>query len=263
MKRTFIITTSLLILAAISGVFTSCKQPNKGSLLGQLIQNEPDTITKEYNIDKFDALEVENLVDVTLEQGDRYSLKIVSSQTILDRIKVKNELGELNIEVDESGLSQIKNPQCKAYLTVPSLRKIELSGAASLKGKTGANQFFCDAPVTIKCDEASRISGLTIKATGFDIKAESASSIKDMNIRTTGDIKIKSEEASSINMNISASGKSEIKAESASKITLRGKINIGIFKAEEASNITADQLQCQSKSISAESASRISVDNPK
>lgn len=263
MKKTFITIINLLAIITICHIFTGCNPTSKGSLIGQLTSDEPDTITKEYDINKFDAIEIENLIKVTLKQGDHYSLKIVSSQTILDRIKVINKFGELHIEVDESGLSLIKNPQCRAYLTVPSLRKIELSGAASLEGETGANHFVCDVPVTIECENASSIKGLIMKAAGFDIKTESASSIKDVSLQTIGNIKIESEGASSIDMTINADGKSEITAESASNITLRGKINIGLFKAEGASNISAGQLQCQSKSISSESASSINVDNSK
>lgn len=90
---------------------------------------EEERFTKSYNIQDFSAIEAGGVFQIIYTQGQNYTVKIGSNQDILKRIKVYKEEEELKLEMN--GNVSANDLTVRVYITSPTLKKLDLSGACS------------------------------------------------------------------------------------------------------------------------------------
>ncbi len=95
----------------------------------QLLMNDPNAVLRD--LGTFNSVHVSGPFHVYYSSGNQSTLAISASSTeARDRIKTYVSNGELHIELESSGLSWItKNNKFKIYLSAPTLKSIEASGA--------------------------------------------------------------------------------------------------------------------------------------
>ena len=181
----------LFSVALISGIF--------GQKTAQL----------QYAFKDFDGLVISSGYDVYVEKGDNYSITITVSAEHADKVNASVSNGVLTLGA-EKGLKNIKT--LKAYITMPRLSSVTLSGGSDLVGNGVFISEKFRANLSGGCDMR-----LDIRTEKADITLSGGSDVR-MNIEAT-DITLKSTGGSdakltgrAVNVSFTSSGGSDIDA---------------------------------------------------
>ncbi len=165
---------------------------------------------KEYSLDDFDRLEAGDALNITVEQGSAYSIKVKGDRRNIDDLELKTVGTTLQMRFDDHG--HYDNRQYTTYITItmPALNGVSFSGAVDAKISGVANNF--DAVLS----GASELHAFDFETETLTIEASGASEAQifakqQLNANASGasDIRYRGNPA----LNVSVSGASTIKAE--------------------------------------------------
>ena len=177
------------------------------------------------NVGAFTGIEVSGAFKVFLRMGTESSLTVIADKEALTDIKSRVNNGILVVDVDSDWWDSGNKGKMELYITVTTLKEIDLSGACSLETKntikattleidlSGA----CKMEADFSCDvmelDLSGATKLTLagNCTKFNVEASGASAIyasdlqaKYVNIDASG--ACKAEVSATTELNIDASG---------------------------------------------------------
>lgn len=188
---------------------------------------------QERSVERFDKLHVSSAIDVKLRQDSRQSISLEGDDEALEKIEVFVRNGTLIIrrDQDESWWKRWwkdnRDESIVAYISTPSLKEIEASGACDVTGEG----LFKGSDMRLKASGASDIR-LDVEAARLDIEASGAS---DMVVSTQ-----------STTVNIDCSGASDVR--------LKGSTQEFTAEASGASDVHAQELQTKNASVRASGA---------
>lgn len=114
---------SILILPFVLNCIPTANAQEKGS--GRVVINERQVAA-------FDQIEVANAIKLELSQGAVQSVKVETDDNFLDEFITEVSNGTLHLSC-----GHMRNPsKVKAYVTVKDLSRLEVAGAAEVKGTT-------------------------------------------------------------------------------------------------------------------------------
>lgn len=103
-------------------------------------------ITKEVNVQAFDAIEAKGLYELVLSQGDRESVKIEADDNLMDFFSVKNngstleidmpKLKDKNIDFKDSDDRKSKSLKLKVYVTFKKLKSLHVAVIGNVRSET-------------------------------------------------------------------------------------------------------------------------------
>lgn len=190
-------------------------------------------ITKNLNFSSFSGIESSASCEIVLEKSSEFTAKLTCDETFQDYVEVYAKNNLLHVEMNTKAMpaelkkiwktKDMREPQFRLVLGLPSITSIELDGDAHLSSNLG----------TISIKEFSLSLSGRSKATGLDVNADKlylkASGSSSAGISAAGDSLIVSTSGSS-NANIKTSAaNTSVTAARTSSVTLSGSSNwIGI-----------------------------------
>lgn len=93
------------------------------------------TITKNYRMPAFTAIESNSAGNIFFRQGNTTSVRAEGNEDLLDKLKVSVLNGVLMIDMEERTWKRFKNKKNKLtiFITSPSLEALELNGVGNIK----------------------------------------------------------------------------------------------------------------------------------
>jgi hypothetical protein len=188
----------------------------------------------------FNAIKVSDAIDLLITQGNEASV-VVSASDEESRDKIQTAVVDsiLEIKTDKTAKAKLwkKDRKLKVYVVVPSLKKIQASGACNVKieGNLQANNLDIDISGASECKGMLHTNQLKLhlsgaseavlegKATSLQVTANGASELKGFDF-TTDDADVDASGASDVKVtvnkqvNVAASGASEVRIKGAGVI---------------------------------------------
>lgn len=203
--------------------------------------------TQEYTNSGFSALDVGSAFQVTVTQGDTYSVRVTAGERIFDRISVTQSEETLKIEVTPGIF--FGTFDAKAEITMPTLDSLTLSGATrgTADGFNTTDQFFLTISGASSLDmtnmqladvdiELSGASRLTAQGTGANlVSTVSGASNLDLESFPVNDATVTVSGAS--HAVVSPSGTLNVDASGASSLQYTGNPNLGTINTSGASTV--------------------------
>ena len=169
---------------------------------------------EEYSIAGFDRVEAGNSFDITIEQGDTYSVKVNGDRRNIADLDVKNIDGTLRIKFQKGDRIDYRQYTTYVTITMPGLSGLNFSGSVNSR-VSGFNSTY-DMDI-----ELSGASEVEITGTAGDLAAElsGSSTLRGFGFETeTATV----DASGASKVEISASQELNAKASGASKIRYRG-----------------------------------------
>lgn len=208
MIRNKFLTLTLLLIVSISAMAKS------------------DYPTEVRSLPAFHSLNLSCAVEVELQFGAEP--KVVVESDILTDVKTRVSDGTLIVSVD----TKQNFRRAKLYITMPELRRLNISGASKLE-----------------CGDVNKAATCIISASGAS-KVELPLRVKELQLRASG--------ASDVRLSGSTRD-AEFSVEGASRLSLSGTVQNTTFRLSGASQVDADDLTVQTADISVSGASKIEI----
>ena len=216
----------LVMILSMLIVFSACEYVDRERINGNGKQ-----VTQNYDFKQFADVDISGAVNVILQQGPGYEVKLETDENLVNYLEVAVRDGDELYVKTKKGVNLQPSSGIDLYITAPYLNKISASGASSLKttGKYTQDQKIefelhgaSEGELAVRAPrvemEATGASTCTIEGENRDIKADAqgASTINAFNLKTenaeadasgASTIRI----FSSVNLQAEASGASTIK----------------------------------------------------
>lgn len=230
-----------------------------------------------FNCKDFSGLELSGIVEVNLVKSDSYKVEITLPNVLKEYLQVWVNNGVLKIGWNKNIPSKLQkelgNWTCKAEIAMPKLRKLEMSGATSLK---------CDdifdlgrEEISLDLSGASKIKSLNVNAEKLDAEISGACSYKltgnfneaelDLSGAASGSFKINADKAEvdvsgAAKTNMDGNfGKIEVDASGACILNLNGKVGKLEVDASGASNVKAMDAEIEDALLETSGTANCSV----
>ena len=133
----------ILILA---GLFSLLLAGCTGISFGPATFGSGQPVTQEYDLAGFDGIAASHGFQVTLKPGDGFAVKVTADDNLTDYLMVDKRGDLLRIGLDNSSGRWFGSTTLRAEVTLPTLRKVELSGGstASMTGFPPVDAFVGD-----------------------------------------------------------------------------------------------------------------------
>lgn len=207
----------LVVLIAALGI-SSCNVIDS-----QRIKGNGTITSKTYDLKDFLNLDLGSSMDVYITQSNNYSVKIETDENLFSYLTVKvYEDKTLGIDV-QNHVNLDPSDEIKVYISVPTLDKVDLSGAAQLQTQ---GKFTQDKKIEFILSGASS-GNISLRAPQVALKASGASTLtvdgecKDVQINASGASTINSFDLKSENAAVEASGASTAHVFSSLKLNAR------------------------------------------
>lgn len=215
---------------------------------------DDQTVSKEYNLGQFSAIDVSSAVDVafTPSTDSQYSVMAEGTASMIERLQVRVTGDVLTIRLRSNTKFSPKKDKLKVYVSAPALQSVTVSGASSIEvsrlstsilevngsgaGSVNIKQLVAEQ-VTVKVRGASstRLDGVTTKATFI---SEGASNVKAESLHAAHVLAICS---GASYIGCYASHSVDATASGASRITVKGKPAQTEVHSSGASNINVSK----------------------
>jgi hypothetical protein len=191
-----------IILILVASVVSSCHLNFINCMEGS---GEVVRITR--NVSDFDKINLNGGFDLNIKQGDSVKLEIEIDQNLEKFIRTNVEDRELEIIETKSICTKIK----RAYLTVPNLKKINISGSGEIYSKSPLNFNYLE----IQGNGASEIRFAELNCPNLSIDLSGAGDVRinkgkgeNLSVRTSGasDIRMSDFQTDSTKVEISGAG---------------------------------------------------------
>lgn len=223
--------------------------------------------TKAFSLDNFDGLDVSWIYHVELSKASGYKVEVEAPDFVMPYLQVRVRGGNLvlgvsNLPGDVRRKIERGNYKVNAYVTMPELGSVEMSGASHLvsDGK------FQTASFSLELSGASSVKGLQMKANTADIRCSGASKyqmtgpVKAARIVLSGAAKGTMEsDGSDLTADLSGSGKldltgvfdqADVELTGASHLHVQGALETVRLSGSGAAK--ADLTECPAKDVRVE-----------
>jgi len=205
-------------------------------------------VTIEENFTDFTALDINHAFDVTVQQGDVYSVIIRVDDNFVDDLDIKIQGDALKIGFKSTFNTRLKDATFEADITMPELSAIDVSSAS----RAEINGFSSSAPFRADVSSASSLGGdidagnttldvsgassVELSGSGADlvVNASGASTV-DLSNFPVGDATVDASDASRVTVN--ANGTLDVDASSASNVMYLGNPTLGAIDLSGASSV--------------------------
>ncbi len=185
-------------------VFTSC-----GLIDHNTVQGSGNRITDVRTVGSFDEIDVSGGIEVRLKVNGTHSVQVEGDDNLVGLIEVSVNNNELKIK-QQDNTSISSKERLIVYVTAPSIKKFDLSGATKIIGE---GQFVATNQMDIDLSGASQIE-VSVKAPVVNVQASGASTAtvagetRNLNVDGDGASKIKAYELLAENTTVDLSGAS-------------------------------------------------------
>jgi hypothetical protein len=205
-------------------------------------------VTIEENFTGFTALDINHAFDVTVQQGDDYSVTIRVDDNFVDDLDIKLQGDALKIGFKSTFNTRLKDATFEADITMPELSAIDVSSAsrAEIKGFSSSAPFRANVSSagSLRGDidagnttlDVSSASSVELAGSGADlvVNASGASTV-DLSDFPVGDATVDASDASRVTVN--ANGTLDVDASSASNVMYLGNPTLGAIDLSGASSV--------------------------
>lgn len=119
-----------MFLLLVSTLFTSCR-----FIGGKRVKGNGNIKTEERTVSLFTKVEVHGAIKVYVSQGELKPVKIETDENLLPYIELIQEGDQLTVKT-RNGYNLSSSGDMKIYVTAPSYKRIEVSGACDIIGET-------------------------------------------------------------------------------------------------------------------------------
>ena len=277
MKKFMFIGAAALAMFTATGFTAPVGYPAESMYLTTTSKVDAEYTTCKFNCKDFSGLELSGIVEVNLVKSDSYKVEITLPNVLQEYLQVYVNHGILKIGWNKNIPSKLQkelgNWTCKAEIAMPKLRKLEMSGATSLK---------CDdtfdlgrEEISLDLSGASKIKSLNVNAEKLDAEISGACSYKltgnfneaelDLSGAASGSFKINADKAEvdvsgAAKTNMDGNfGKIEVDASGACILNLNGKVGKLEVDASGASNVKAMDAEIEDALLETSGTANCSV----
>lgn len=266
-----------LAMFTATGFTAPVGYPAESMYLTTTSKVDAEYTTCKFNCEDFSGLELSGIVEVNLVKSDSYKVEITLPNVLQEYLQVYVNHGILKIgwnkNIPANLQKKLGNWTCKAEIAMPKLRKLEMSGATSLK---------CDdtfdlgrEEISLDLSGASKIKSLNVNAEKLDAEISGACSYKltgnfneaelDLSGAASGSFKINADKAEvdvsgAAKTNMDGNfGKIEVDASGACILNLNGKVGKLEVDASGASNVKAMDAEIEDALLETSGTANCSV----
>lgn len=277
MKKFMFIGAAALAMFAATGFTAPAGYQAESMYLTTTSKLDAEYTNCKFNCKDFSGLELSGIVEVNLVKSDSYKVEIILPNVLKEYLQVWVNNGVLKIGWNKNIPSKLQkelgNWTCKAEIAMPKLRKLEMSGATSLK---------CDdtfdlgrEEISLDLSGASKIKSLNVNAEKLDAEISGACSYKltgnfneaelDLSGAASGSFKINADKAEvdvsgAAKTNMDGNfGKIEVDASGACILNLNGKVGKLEVDASGASNVKAMDAEIEDALLETSGTANCSV----
>lgn len=277
MKKFMFIGAAALAMFAATGFTAPAGYQAESMYLTTTSKLDAEYTNCKFNCKDFSGLELSGIVEVNLVKSDSYKVEITLPNVLKEYLQVWVHNGVLKIGWNKNIPSKLQkelgNWTCKAEIAMPKLRKLEMSGATSLK---------CDdafdlgrEEISLDLSGASKIKSLNVNAEKLDAEISGACSYKltgnfneaelDLSGAASGSFKINADKAEvdvsgAAKTNMDGNfGKIEVDASGACILNLNGKVGKLEVDASGASNVKAMDAEIEDALLETSGTANCSV----
>lgn len=217
----------------ISLFLTSC-----GNIGGKRVKGNGNWKTEERAVSSFDRVEVHGAIDIYIIQGTVQPVKIEADENLQKYIEV-NVSGSSLVIRNRSGYNLRPTGQMKIYVTAPSYKSIDVSGACNIYGESKINN---PEDISMSVSGAGEIK-MELDAPRVKVDISGAGSVKlegetkdfDLELSGAGDAKCFDLKSENTSVRISGAGDADVFA----SVKLTGRIS-GAGSVKYKGNAVAD-----------------------
>lgn len=277
MKKFMLIGAAALAMFTATGFTAPVGYPAESMYLTTTSKVDAEYTTCKFNCNDFSGLELSGIVEVNLVKSNSYKVEITLPNVLQEYLQVYVNHGILKIgwnkNIPANLQKKLGNWTCKAEIAMPKLRKLEMSGATSLK---------CDdtfdlgrEEISLDLSGASKIKSLNVNAEKLDAEISGACSYKltgnfneaelDLSGAASGSFKINADKAEvdvsgAAKTNMDGNfGKIEVDASGACILNLNGKVGKLEVDASGASNVKAMDAEIEDALLETSGTANCSV----
>ncbi len=258
MKKFMILGAVALLMFTANGVNAKAEYPAESLYLTATSKVDADYTKCKFNCKNFTGLDLSGVVEVNLVKSDSYKVEVTLPSVLQEYLMVYESNGVLKIGWNKQIPSKLQKRlgswTCKAEIAMPELRKVEMSGATSLR---------CDdtfelgrGELSLELSGASHIKTLNANAGKLDAEISGASSCVMYGSYLEAELDLSGATKTSLDGDY---GKVEIDASGACEVNLKGSIGTLEIDASGASNVKAMNAEAENAILETSGAANCSV----
>lgn len=207
------------------------------AMLGIALCANAENVTKNYKVSGFESISASHAFNVEVSQGSKYAVQLDIPESYVDYLVVEKRGSTLIIGLKNTLPKRLQNLKetCRAFITMPELNGIYLSGASKI----------------------NVVDPVSISMGKMDIELSGASSILNLNVKAP-EVEIEICGASHADITAKA-GKIEGDLSGASRLTLLGNADELKIEVCGASGVNAKNLQATNVDVECSGASKAVV----
>ena len=208
-----------------------------------------DIVTREEVIAGFDRVDASHAFEVAIEQGDEFSVAIRIDESVADYLVVEKRGNTLVVGLEARlGFNLLGDVTMEAEITMPSLTRLELSGASrgTITGfrsseafeaeVSGASTLTGDIQASSVSADASGASNVVLSGSAADLSVDaSGASDVDLGDFPVADADVSASGASTVTVDVT--GRLDVTASGASDVFYSGDPTLGDTSTSGASSI--------------------------
>ena len=258
MKKFMIFGAVALLMFTANGVNATAEYTAESSNLTATSKVNADYTKCKFNCKNFTGLDLSGVVEVNLVKSDSYKVEVTLPSVLQEYLLVWVRDGVLKIGWNKQIPSKLQKRlgswTCKAEIAMPELRKVEMSGATSLR---------CDdtfelgrGELSLELSGASHIKTLNANAGKLDAEISGASSCVMYGSYHEAELDLSGATMTSLDGDY---GKVEIDASGACEVNLKGTVGTLEVDASGASNVKAMNAEAENAILETSGAANCSV----
>ena len=258
MKKFMILGAVALLMFTANGVNAKAEYPAESLHLTATSKVDADYTKCKFNCKNFTGLDLSGVVEVNLVKSDSYKVEVTLPSVLQEYLMVYESNGVLKIGWNKQIPSKLQKRlgswTCKAEIAMPELRKVEMSGATSLR---------CDdtfelgrGDLSLELSGASHIKTLNANAGKLDAEISGASYCVMHGSYHEAELDLSGATKTSLDGDY---GKVEIDASGACEVNLKGTIGTLEIDASGASNVKAMNAEAENAILETSGAANCSV----
>ena len=248
-----------LLMFTANGVNATAEYPAESLYLTATSKVDADYTKCKFNCKDFIGLDLSGVVEVNLVKSDSYRVEVTLPSVLQEYLQVYVRNGVLKIgwnnkQIPSKLQKRLGSWTCRAEIAMPELRKVEMSGATSLR---------CDdtfdlgrGELSLELSGASHIKSLNANAGKLDAEISGASSCVMYGSYHEAELDLSGATNTSLDGDF---GKVEIDASGACEVNLKGTIGTLEVDASGASNVKALSAEAENAILETSGAANCSV----
>ena len=203
MRQFFLVAVSSLVL------FSSCRE-----IFAKRIRGNGNITTQTRSAGQFNGIDVSGSIDVYVRQDSSTSVKVEADDNLQQYVETISDGSVLRIKTEE-GYNLRSSRQIKVYVSGPSFKSFEASGACNIYSQGTITSSELDYDLSGSCDATMdlNVPKISVEASGactLKLKGQT----KDFHVRGSGSTDIKSMDllAETVDLDISGAGDVEVYA---------------------------------------------------